>query len=506
MSTPSVPLVGTLAAEVARNRLGVPGVVGNQLSQIAPGTVIYGVVPAVIAATGLIGVPIAMVIVAAALYLFLVGWLAMGRYIPNPGAFYAYIALGLWKPLGVAAAWLALAAYVSFAIGSYIGFGFTLSAVLDAVAGFSVPWWACSLTIVVIIGALAIRSLKGAAVFIIGLVVFETLGVIITTVGAAAAPGFRLSLAAMDPTLLTAATAGSLAVTAIMSYVGYEAAATYLRDSRDPERTVPLASKITLITTALLYWIASWVQVSAAGPKILDRAKNEGVDMFSNSAAVTLGSWVVVMNAILFSTSLFAASFAFQLVGPRYLSVLGQERVLPAFFGKTINEAPRNASLTVSAVAAVVITGYALGGLDPLTQGFLWLGTTGAIGIMLLSATASVAVVAFFARDRRGETLWHRVIAPAAAAVALGMAGYFALTNLGTLYGPGSETIAAAVPWVLLALLVLGVLWGLRLQVQQPAVYANIGLGIEAKNSAFDELFAPGVTTAAATAGPAAHR
>ena len=501
MPTPSVPLTGGLADEVAQHRIGVGGVVANQLSQIAPATVMFGVVPTAVAATGLIGVPIAMIAVALTLYLFLAGYLAMARHIPNPGAFYAYIAQGLWKPLGVAAAWLALAAYVSFANASYAGFGFTFSTLL----GGGIPWWVCSLAAVVVVGALAIRPARVAGRVLAVLVVAETLAVIVTTFGAIAAPGFEFSAAAMDPSQMWGSAGGRLFVIGVTGFVGYEAAAVYIRDSRDPRRTVPRASYITLGGIAVLYWFASWVQISAAGSAVFDRAGAEGPTMFANSAAATLGSWAVTMNDILFCTSLFAAAFAFQLVGPRYLAVTGQERVMPAFFGRTVNEAPRNASLALSAFAVVVVLGYALGGLDPLVNGFFWLGTAGAIGVLLLSAVTSPAVIGFFARNHRGESLWHRLVAPAIATLVLSTAAYLALTNLDTLYGPGSETITAATPWILVAILVLGVAWGLVLRAQRPQVYASIGLGLQSTTNAFDELFAPGTTTTGITPERAAR-
>ena len=94
--------------------------------------------------------------------------------------------------------------------------------------------------------------------------------------------------------------------------------------------------------------------------------------------------------------------------------------MLPAALGRTGgNNIPKAASLAQSVTGLAVIAGYALAGQDPMTRLFFWLGTTGGFGILILLALTAVAVIAFFARDPRGENAWRRLIAPALAAVLL---------------------------------------------------------------------------------------
>ncbi len=59
------------------------------------------------AVTGIIGIPAAFVLLGSILLVFCVGYNAMSRRISNAGAFYAYIAQGVSRPAGVAAAWVA---------------------------------------------------------------------------------------------------------------------------------------------------------------------------------------------------------------------------------------------------------------------------------------------------------------------------------------------------------------------------------------------------------------
>jgi peptidoglycan/LPS O-acetylase OafA/YrhL len=119
-----------------------------------------------------------------------------------------------------------------------------------------------------------------------------------------------------------------------------------------------------------------------------------------------------------------------------------------------------------------------------MTGLFFDLGTTGGFGILILLALTSVAVIAFFARDSRGENPWRRLVAPALAAVLLGVIVVLAVLHYATLLGvpPGSPA-AWALPASYAAVAVAGLGWGLMLRSRRPQVYATIGLGAHAATS-----------------------
>ncbi len=97
---------------------------------------------------------------------------------------------------------------------------------------------------------------------------------------------------------------------------------------------------------------------------------------------------------------------------------------------------------------------------------------------MLLLAATAVAVIAFFARDARGETTWSRLTAPALAAVLLTGIAALAVLHYATLLGvpPGSPA-AWALPSGYAAVAVLGVGWGAGAACQAPGRVCRDGLG-----------------------------
>jgi amino acid transporter len=192
-----------------------------------------------------------------------------------------------------------------------------------------------------------------------------------------------------------------------------------------------------------------------------------------------LGQGSVTLGKILLGTGTFAAMLAFHNAITRYTFALGREGVLPRVFGRTtIKGAPRNASLTQTGLALVVLIVFAVAGWDPLVQLFYWGSTTGGLGVLLLYMLTSIAVIGFFARNAHGENLWQRLIAPLFATVVLLVVAYLAVDNLAGLYGvtPGTGP-AQVVPIALLLIFAAGSVWGLILKRTQPEVYQGIGRG-----------------------------
>ena len=116
-----------------------------------------------------------------------------------------------------------------------------------------------------------------------------------------------------------------------------------------------------------------------------------------------------------------------------------------------------------------------------MTDLFFWGGTTGGFGILLLLTATSVAVIAFFAADPRGENAWRRVIAPALATALLAGIVVLAVLHYDTLLGvpPGSPA-AWLLPAGYAVMAAAGLGWAMVLRTRRWQVYATIGLGAHA--------------------------
>ena len=483
MAKPS-PSVSNVADALAKDKLGAPRVTQFALSAAATLTVVAGIIPTGYAVSGIIGLPLAFVLVGVVLLVFCVGYNAMSRRISNAGAFSAYIAQGLSRPIGVAAAWIAMSAYNLLQVGLYGIFGDVGAPLFKQWFGIDLPWWGWALItwgVVAILG-LAQVEFNGAVLGV--LMVAEILVILVYFVAFVSHPaGGHVTFTTFAPSHLFVSGWGALLVIAVTGFVGFESAAFYSEEARDSRRTVPMATYFCVGLIAVLYCLQAWAQSVVTGPdQVVGVAQKDGAEMVFMLANSTLGSAWSTIGHVLLLTSVLAAMISYHASASRYVFSLGREGVLPAGFGRTLPRtgAPLWGSLTQTFIGLVVILAYAAAHLDPLVNLFYWLGTVGGFGVLILLAVTSAAVIGYFRRNG-GESPWRAVIAPGFTLVVLIAAVILAVINFSTLLGVDPTSPAR---WLFLlgyVLIVAGaLLWAGVLRSRRPETYRRIGLGVGA--------------------------
>jgi amino acid transporter len=470
-----------VSTALAADRLGVPSVLFFVMSAATPLTVVAGVVTTGFAITGLIGIPFAFVVVALVLALFSVGYVAMATYLANAGAFYAYISQGLFKPLGVGGAWVALLAYNALQVGLYGAIGAAAAPVLHDWFSLDVAWWVVALVAWALVAVLGLQQIDVNGKILAVLLVTEVAVIVLFSVADLFHPaGGTITFDTLAPGNLFGPGIGAILALAMLGFVGFESSVVFSEEARDPRRTVRIATFLSVGIIGVLYAFASWAMSVATGPhQIVAKSQSDSTELIFNLAQAHLGGAIVEIGRVLFVTSLVAAMISFHNTTARYMFALGRERVLPAALGRTSRTgSPMIGSLIQTAIGFVVIVLYAVTGADPLIKLFFWCGTSGGLGVLFLIATTSISVVVFFFRTRNDENLWRRLIAPALASVALLVVVYLALSNFATLLGvTPDDPLRWLIPVLYLVVAVLGILWGLTLRSRRPEVYATIGLG-----------------------------
>ncbi|GAA0951353.1 APC family permease [Nonomuraea longicatena] len=483
----TVPLTGRrpdpVASALAADRLGAPSVVYFVLSAAAPLTVVAGVLTTAYAVTGITGLPIGFVAVGAVLALFSVGYVAMARHMANAGAFYTYVSRGLGRPAGVGAAWVALVAYNALQVGLYGAFGAAAVPLAERWLGISPPWWALSLVTWALVAMLGMARVDVNGRLLAVLLTAEVAVILLFDVAGLLnpAPG-NLAAEAFSPAALVAPGVGAMIIISTLGFVGFESAVVFSEESKDPRRTVPIATYSSVAIIAGLYALSALAMTVATGDIVATARRDQAETIFALATA-HLGGVVVDIARVLFVTSVFAAMISFHNTTARYFFALGRERVLPSVFGRTAarSGAPRAGSLAQSALGLLVIVVYAVFGLDPLVHLFFYVGAFGGFGVLVLVFATSLAVIVFFFREPSGESVLRRVVAPVPAALALGVMVVMGVTNFGVLLGvePGN-VLAWLLPLVYVTAAVLGVAWALVLRARQPSVYALVGMGAKA--------------------------
>lgn len=484
----------TVRTETHR-RLGVPAVAFMIVAASAPLTVIAGGSTSAFSVTHVLGVPFGFVVLAAALAVFAIGYAAMSRFVTTAGAFYAYIAQGIGRAAGIGASVLAVIAYNAMQIGIWGMFGFQVASLVQSKTGVEIPWWVYVLAGIVVVAVMGVNRVDLSAKVLGVLVALEFLVVIVFDVVAFANPAETATAAPISPSSLFVPGVGAVLAFGIAAFMGFESAAIYGEESKNPKSTIPRATFLAVGVIGVFYAISSWALALAIGPeKILDPtgidAAEAGPPLFFDFVAARLGVvWVDIMS-VLFITSVFAAVVSFHNAVARYAFSLGREGVLPRGLAaiRQGSGAPWAGSLLQTGIAVVVVLAFAVGetgwdpesGPFPVLTLFTWLTNLGAFGLVLLMALVSVAVLGFFRRDARDVGVIARVVAPVVSLLALGAVWVLILANWDVLLGQTETTPTSFVlPAAILVPSAAAVLWGLWLRRTRPEVYSRIGHGAE---------------------------
>ena len=331
--------------ELRRTALGVPDIVFFIVAASAPLTVIAGGVSSTYLVTGNAGVPLLFIVLGAILALFVTGYAAMSHHIADAGAFYAYVSKGIGKVAGVGTAFGSpLIAYNTMQVGILGLFGAVFAGFMAEHTSLDWQWYTWVFVAIVVIGVLGwLRVDLNAKVLAIFLTC-EILVVLFFDLVVAADPGPQgISGDQWDPSIAFGAGVGAALCFTMAAFVGFESAAIYGEECKNPRRTVARATYIALGITSIFYALSAWMLASAAGTDTVisadalvqggfttpDGSAPDPISILFITLNVQVSKTIADIATLLFCTSLFAASLSFHNAVARYFFALGRARVLP---------------------------------------------------------------------------------------------------------------------------------------------------------------------------------
>ncbi|MDJ0337646.1 APC family permease [Cryobacterium sp. PH31-O1] len=480
----------TTAPETAlhKGRLGVVGIVFFVVAAAAPLVGMTGAVPVAIVLGNGAAAPGAYVVVGLTLLVFSVGYAAMSQRVTNAGAFFAYIGRGLGRHLGTASAFVSILAYLAIQLAIYGFFGALMAGQVGVL-----PWWAWSLLSWGVVTLLSLLSVDVGAKVLGVLMLLELTALVVTAVAILidGGPEGVNFWASFDPAAIVAGgLAGSAGIAfafAFASFIGFEATAIYGEESKDPKTVVPRATYLAVVVITVLFGLTAFAMVTGMGAstvveKTVELSTVAGVPLADPAAVLFalatqyIGPWMATVMSILVLSSLFAGLLAFQNAASRYLFALGRGGALPKPLRKVNGRgAPSTASLVTSVITGVVLVVFAVFQLDPVLNLFYWFSGLSVIAIVLIEILVSVAIIAYFRRNKGAENIFQTVIAPVLATIGLLLGEYLLMSHFGLLAGTVADGVdptttswgLSTIGWVLVALpfvlLIGGYVWS-RLQ------------------------------------------
>ncbi len=465
---------------LARDVLGVPGIVFLVLAAVAPLT---GMV--VIAAIGIAvgnggGMVAAFLLAMVVLLLFAVGYAQMSKVLTSAGGFYAFVVKGLGRAPGLVAGFVAMLGYNCFVAGAIGTSGFFTSSAIDTVFGLDLDWIFWSALSVVLVLVLSRRGIAVSAKVLGVSLVLEVSILLVMDFSVLFRHGF--SFAAFSPPVLFQGAGGLALLFAANAFIGFEATALFGEEAKDPKRTIPRATYIAIGFIGVFAAFTTWAVVSAIGAEQAQdvaAAHLSTGDLVQSVAQEYLGDTLTKVMLLLLVVSLFAALLALHNSATRYLYALGRVGVLPRLLGRTNprNGAPRHASIVQLAFGSVVALGFWLAGLDPVADLTASMTGFGTLGILTLQLFAAVAILVHFRRTRDSRIV-RTLLAPGLGAIGLGLIVTLAILNFPTLAG-SSNGVVPLLPWLLLVVALAGFAVAVWLRRFRPSVYDALESDLE---------------------------
>ncbi len=459
MSLPPAP-PETENTSLRSGRLGVVGIVFFVIAAAAPLVGMTGALPVAVVLGNGSGVPGAYLAVGIVLLLFSVGYAAMSERVTNTGAFFAYVGRGLGIGPGVGSSYVSLVAYLSIQLAIYGFFGAVMAGEMNAKLGIDLAWWVWTLLAWLVVFALSAFSVDVGAKVLGVLMLLELASLLLTAIAVFAQgggdAGFDLGASFSPGSVLAGGLAGSAGIAlafAFASFIGFEATAIYGEESKDPKRTVPIATYLSVITITVVFALTTFAVISAFGAsnavdEVVERSSVDGEPLVNSAEVIFsvareyVGGWLADTMSWLVISSLFAGLLAFQNSAARYFYSMGRAGVLPSVLDR-VNKAgaPLLGSIATSVIAGTVIIVFAATDRDPVLNMFFWFSAVAVVAIVLVEFLVCVAVVAFFRRHPGEVSPWKAVIAPVLAALGLVLGEYLLMSRFGLLSGTVAEGV-----------------------------------------------------------------
>ncbi|MEY2492752.1 MAG: hypothetical protein QOH24_1703 [Verrucomicrobiota bacterium] len=322
--------------------IGVPGLAANIVNSTI-GAGIF-VLPALVAKRLGPAAPLAFVICALAMVLFVTCFAIAGSRVSLTGGLYAYVEVAFGRYLGFLGGILYYLTALLAVAGVVNVFADSITAIIPTLANpigrVSVMFLVYAVLVVINVRGVRAGTAAVAAVTVaklVPLLVFVIAGIFFIKPAALAWPGFPSSKDLGDSVLLL-----------LFAFVGVEVALIPSGEVKNPSRTVPRAIYIALVITTVLYVSIQFVAQGTLGADLA----NNTISPLAEAAGHFLGNFGRMLLLAGATISAFGFVTSDILSSPRILFAFGRDGVLPAWFAHVH---PRYRSPDVAIITYAVV-------------------------------------------------------------------------------------------------------------------------------------------------------
>lgn len=449
------PQEGSLRA----NSIGLPGVLFQSITTMAPASAVAFSLFAAITFTGG-ALPLAVIIALVVCILVALNIGALAKHLPSAGGYFTYVSHGLGSQAGWMTGWLFSLAYLLIVPFQLLVLGPVADQFATTYLHLSMGangWivWAGIFTVVIFL--LTYFGIKISADVGVILGCIEIGVFVLLSVWLIFAPGSQNTAAAFNPaSSLQGGLGGWQGVFVGMLFVftafaGFESSAPLAEESHNPRRTVPRAILLSTVLIGLFYILCSYAGIAGWNIGKLGTFLNDADPWATMAGRVWGGLSFIVILTIL--NSALANSNAGVNAITRTLYAMGRTRTLPPLLAHLNRHKVPDVALFLALVVALGSALWAGLALGAFPGGFIFIGTILTFPILIVYVATCVSVFFFYLREHRAEfNIIRHILVPLIPVIVLGFVIYFQFTSLTP---PYNQAIYIVIGWFALGLIVV---------------------------------------------------
>lgn len=420
-----------------RASLSVWQAVGISVALMAP-TMAININPQ--GTAGLVGraTPLAFFLAAIAVLLIAYVFVRLCQYYRHAGSVYAFAGATLGPRAGAIAGMGLMATYIFYALVTSSAAGIFGASFLDRIGIWNdQPWWAgfivAALALATSLVLTILPAKRGTTILLVVEGITVLLIIIITAVILGkmllgSAPGdahFTLDVFKVEPGT-DSSTLFLGIIFGLLSFAGFEAAATLGEEAHNPRRDIPRAILGTAIFGGIYFTVVTAVEMMAFGT---DKA---GVNKFIHSEALMgdlgssyIGAWVGEVITLGASISAFGCCLACVVGASRLLFAVSRDLAPEHALARTgENGTPVAAATMITSIVAVIaLICIVAFGAKPFDT-FLWSGTIGTLILLVAYVLATIGCIKLVFIDKKLVVPQWQIVIPILALLMLGYTIY----------------------------------------------------------------------------------
>ena len=367
-------------------------------------------------------VPLVFVISTLGVLCIALSFVRLASKVGHAGSVYGLICYAQGRDFGFIAGWALLLTYAVFVSAALCGFGLFASGLLDPIV--KLPWLAYSIVCGAFVWFITDRDIKLSTRIMLTIELFSVALVLVLSIMIVKDKPLTLAPFEIGDAGFSGLSQGL--VFGVLTFIGFEAAASLGEESINAVKDVPFAIIATVIVAGVFFTFVSYAQTVGYG---LDNIKtfaaaaaplNDLSDKYAGHPMMLLIEFGAMVST-------FAMAVGSAAAAARLMLALARDGFLPSALARVNSFGSPRPACTVIMLANLVLLIALVTMHDNASDLYGYTGTIATLAVLIAYAMMNVASLMRFTSSDLQAGRWYMLVPPV---VGLGLSGYALFANL----------------------------------------------------------------------------